>query len=195
MTMQQPDPENWVAKYGDYLYAIALMKVNDKEIAKDLVSDTFLSALQALSGFRGDSNEKTWLATILKNRIIDYYRSKKPQFTELSAYLSQTDQAFYAHFFETTATSEHHWKKQVSPSDDSLFTENVIQHAEFESILQLCLEKVPNKMKLVFIARFIDDEHSEDICKEFDVSPSNYWILIHRAKLVMRDCLDKKWMR
>ncbi len=195
MTIQHTDPENWVANYGDYLYAIAFLKVNDREIAKDLVGETFLSALQALSGFRADSSEKTWLATILKNKIIDHYRKKKPQFTELTDYLSQTDQAFYTAFFEPSAISEHHWRKEASPSDDSLFTEYVIRNEEFNSIMQLCLEKIPNKMKLVFIARFIDDENSEDICKELDVSPSNYWILIHRAKLVMRDCLDKKWIR
>lgn len=188
-------PELWVANYGDYLFSLACMKVNDKETAKDLVSETFLSALKASDGFRSESSEKTWLASILKNKIIDHYRKTKNTFSSISEYLNETEQQFYEGFFEPTSTSDAHWKKESYPTSNDSFTDQVIRSSEFTSILQYCLSKIPDKMKLIFIARFIDDENSDDICKEYEISSSNYWVLIHRAKLVMRACLEKNWIQ
>jgi len=69
-------PSSWVEKYVDSPFNHAILRVNDREVARDLVQETFLSALQNLSSFREESSEKTWLFAILKNKIIDHYRRR-----------------------------------------------------------------------------------------------------------------------
>lgn len=192
--MNKIDPSNWVDEYADYLYYIAFLKVSDQELAKDLVGDTFLSALQALANFRNESNVKTWLTKILNNKIIDFYRKSKSGRSDINDYLSETDQSFYEGFFEVTKFSTFHWIASENPKKDSSFTEDAIESEEFERILELCLSKLPPKLRPIFVSRFIEELESEEICKQFEVSSSNYWVMIHRAKLVMRSCLEKNWL-
>ncbi len=72
--MNNLEPNSWVDNYADYLYRYAQSRVNDSAVAEDLVQETFLSAWKARERFEGRSSEKTWLSSILKNKIIDYYR-------------------------------------------------------------------------------------------------------------------------
>ncbi len=117
-----PDPKQWLHNYGDYLYSIAVLKTNDKETAEDLVQETFLSAIKALPGFKGESNEKTWLTAILNNKIIDYYR-KKDVLKNADSYLIETDQSFYGSFFEPDNSSSGHWTKTANPEPWNMSTD------------------------------------------------------------------------
>ena len=71
------DPRKWVAAHADYLYGYAITRVNDEEQARDLVQETFLAALQRVAQFEGRSSERTWLTSILKNKIVDVYRKSR----------------------------------------------------------------------------------------------------------------------
>ena len=73
------NPKNWVDKYSDYLFNYAIARVNDREMAKDLVAETFMAGLQSKEKFKGNAAEKTWLVAILKHKIIDFYRKKNSQ--------------------------------------------------------------------------------------------------------------------
>ncbi len=185
-------PKEWVTNYGDYLYSIALLKTNNKEVAEDLVQDTFLSAIKASQNFRGDSSEKTWLTSILKNKIIDFYR-KKDVLKNYDSYVDETESSFDAAFFQTDNLSSAHWKKDAIPASWSENADLKINENEFYSVVKLCVEKLPTKLLPIFTAKFIDDEDSEKICKDYNISSSNYWVIIHRAKLLMRSCLEKNW--
>ena len=66
--------ENWVNQYSDALFSWAYYKTSSKETAEDLVQDTFLAAYHKIDSFKGNSQPKTWLFSILNNKIIDYYR-------------------------------------------------------------------------------------------------------------------------
>ena len=189
------NPEKWVENYADYLFSIARLKLNEHETAKDLVNDTFLAALQALDGFKGESSELTWLVSILKNKIIDFYRKNKRSYSDIDNYLSETDQAFYEGFFEPNTVSRFHWKEEKYPHKDFGFSENHFEEQEYYTILDACLKKIPPKLKPIFVSKFIDEKDSKIICKEFDLTSSNYWVLIHRAKLIMRNCLEKNWIQ
>ena len=68
------DPNTWVDKYSDYLYNYTIVRVNDREIAQDLVQETFFAGLKSIKNFKGEASERTWLISILKRKIIDYYR-------------------------------------------------------------------------------------------------------------------------
>jgi RNA polymerase sigma-70 factor (TIGR02943 family) len=188
------DPTVWVDLYGDYLFSVACIQLNDREQAKDLVSDTFLSALQSLPAFRGEASEKTWLTKILRHKIIDYYRKKSGKHADLGDYLQETASSFYNSFFEVSGSSDAHWISTVSPTRDPKFSDHLVHTSDFERIIDYCLRKLPVKMRPIFIARFIDEQESEEICKEHAITSSNYWVVIHRTKLLMRKCLENNWI-
>lgn len=190
MEAVRPEPEHWTDRYGDYLYSYALFRVNKPEAARDLVQDTFLSALRTMGAFRGEASEKTWLTSILKRKIIDYYR-KASNRLEVSA--EDHAASFYDHFFmDEDSGHEGHWKKKQSPKDWSSQPGN-LESREFMHILQGCLGKLPEKWSAVFNMRLFDEREADFICMELDLSPSNYWVILHRARLQLRECLEKNW--
>jgi len=186
------NPDNWISLYGDYLYALAMMKIGNTQIAEDMVQDTLLSAFKARDQFKGNSSEKTWLAAILKNKIIDYYR-KKDVLNNTSDYLAETEDSFHQSFF-SSENGGGHWIEDSAPKQwQTDNADNILNKHEFYRILQYCIQKMPARLVPVFIARFVDEDDAEKICKEFNITSSNYWVIIHRAKLLMRSCLEKNW--
>jgi RNA polymerase sigma-70 factor (ECF subfamily) len=186
------NPKHWVSNYGDYLFSIALMKTNNSAVAEDLVQDTFLSAIKAAGSFKGESAEKTWLVRILQNKIIDYYR-KKDILKGTVDYLHDTENSFDEHFFHADHKSQAHWKPDAAPDPWTSAADSGMHQAEFNKILELCMKKLPAKLLPVFVSKFIEEEDSDKICKDYEISSSNYWVIIHRAKLLMRSCLEKNW--
>jgi RNA polymerase sigma-70 factor (ECF subfamily) len=186
------NPTLWVSSYGDYLLSVAMMKVRSREIAEDIVQETFLSAIKSVATFRGDSTEKTWLTRILNNKVIDYYR-KKDILKDTDSYLTETEEEFDHHFFESTATSDAHWTKEAAPRDWNLESVAEAEGKEFDKIMQFCIDKMPPKLSTVFMAKFIDEESSEKICKDYDITSSNFWVILHRARILMRACLETHW--
>ena len=182
-------PAEWLKNYGDYLYSVAFLKVSSKETAEDLVQDTFISAYKAKDSFREDSSEKTWLAAILKNKIIDHYR-KKDVLKDAVGYITNTESEFDSHFFNE---NNGHWLNSSSPTNWNETADKKLNQLEFNKVLQYCIQKMPPKIIPVFMAKFLDEENSEVICKDFNISSSNYWVILHRAKVLMRSCLEKNW--
>ncbi len=189
------NPSQWVSLYGDYLFSLAMLKTSDQTLAEDLVQDTFLSAIKAKKNFRGDSSEKTWLVTILKHKIIDHYR-KKDVLKDSDQYLEDTAGSFHDAFFSTDPSTYGHWTKSAAPKDwTDKPADSRLMTEEFNRIIRFCLDKMPKRLIPVFLARFIDQEDPAIICKEFDLTSSNYWVIIHRAKVLMRSCLEKNWLK
>jgi RNA polymerase sigma-70 factor (ECF subfamily) len=186
--MTPPDPTKWVDLYTDYLYSYAFFKTGNREEAEDLVQDTFLSAFKNLDGFKGNSTEKTWLTSILKNKIIDYYRKKKAGLS-LDEYLDSTTGTFNKEYFHG---EENHWNADIGPNFISESPDAYLLSKEFQKFLEICLMYLPMKIRGVFTAKYLDEEKPEAICKEYQITPSNYWVLLFRAKVMLRDCLEKK---
>lgn len=183
------DSKDWLSLYGDYLFSLAMYKIGHRETAEDLVQETFVSAIRTKESFRGDSSEKTWLVAILNNKIIDHYR-KKDVLRDTSSYLQQTEDSFSEHFFEKDTG---HWLSSAAPAHWTTFADSALNESEFREVLTLCIQKMPPSLMAVFTMKFIDDEDSEEICKVCNISPSNYWVIIHRAKVLVRSCLEKNW--
>lgn len=185
-------PEKWVILYGDYLYSLAMMKTGNRETSQDLVQETFLSAVRAKDTFNGLSSEKTWLTAILRNKVIDFYR-KKDVLKDAHDYLADTDASFHMAFFESAVESYGHWRQDTAPQAWAESADSAMKRKEFYRILQYCINKMPSKLIPAFVAKYIDEEDTEKICKELDLSSSNYWVMVHRAKVLMRSCLEKNW--
>jgi RNA polymerase sigma-70 factor (ECF subfamily) len=188
--VEQLKPEDWVLRYGDFLFSVAFFKLSNKEAAEDLVQETFFSALKAKESFKNESSEKTWLTVILKNKIIDYYR-KKQVFKHVTQYIQDTENSFNKSFFNE---NNGHWLDAATPLSWNVFADDKVIGKDFDKVLNECIKKLPTKIVPVFIAKFLDNESSQFICKEFNITPSNYWVMMHRAKVIMRSCLEKNWI-
>jgi RNA polymerase sigma-70 factor (TIGR02943 family) len=183
------DPHQWVSKYADYLYRYAISRVNEEEQAKDLVQETFLAALEKIDKFEGRSSESTWLTAILKNKIIDVYRKK-------SSGLAKRTDVLYAEqeqydFFDP---ANGHWNRVHIPMLFGIEDQDPILNKEFIHILQTCMQKLPALWLAVFTMKHMEDQSTEVICSDLKVTPSNFWVIIHRAKLNLRACLQKNWI-
>lgn len=180
---------SWVDKYTDCLFSFAYYKVGKKEEAEDLVQETFLSAYKGRETYNGTASEKTWLMAILKNKIIDYYR--KPKIIDsFSTYLDQTEESFENSFFDKDNSGR--WIEDINENYFSKAADGYLISKEFQHYLSICLEKMPPKLKAVFVSKYLEDEKTENICKEYCITPSNYWVIIFRSKTLLRTCLENK---
>ena len=187
------EPEKWIERYSDALFSFAFSRINRQDIAEDLVQDTFFSALKAQDSFRHDSSEKTWLISILKRKIIDHYRKKSTQ-NELNIFdKKEGGDDVMNHFFDSEPQYDGHWNDATAPKEWKKDFETKVESDEFYSILKNCLGKLPEKWAAVFTLKNMDDLDSTEICKELGISPSNYWVLMHRAKLQLRECMEINW--
>ncbi len=180
------EPEAWVKNHADYLYAFAVRRISDSETCKDLIQDTFISGLKNRGSFQGKSSERTWLVAILKNKIIDYHRKNAGNKT-ISHSINELNPD---NFFEDNG----HWKPEYSPREIAYDEADSIENKEFGEMLKLCMGKMPYLWLSVFTMKHLDDEDSENICKELNLSPSNFWVIMHRAKLSLRACVEKNWV-
>ncbi len=186
------EPEKWIERYADALFSYTYSRINRQDIAEDLVQDTFFSALKAKDTFQFNSSEKTWLISILKRKIIDHYRKKSTQ-NELNVYDKDTKDGFTNHFFEAEGKVDH-WTDANSPKIWGRDFETKLEGDEFNDILKGCLDKLPQKWAAVFTLKNMEDMDSEEICKELQIAPSNYWVIMHRAKLQLRECMEINWV-
>ncbi|MCC6724042.1 MAG: sigma-70 family RNA polymerase sigma factor [Saprospiraceae bacterium] len=187
--MPQLHPEKWVDNYLDYLYSLALLRVGNPADAEDIVQEAMLSAYKAKDGFKGESSEKTWLVAILNNKIKDFFRTKY-KLQPLSGYLEETEAAFHDSFFDEK--NDGRFKALIRPCYFSKSGEDYLLGEEFARILEACILKLPTKLRQVFVAKYMSDTASDAICKEYEITASNFWVIVHRSKLLLRACLEKQ---
>lgn len=173
--------KNWVELYSDEMYSWALHKTSSKEEAEDLVQETFLATIRAFDKFQGKSNPKTWLYSILNNKINDHFRNKfrKP-------YISVSDDFF---------GSNGQWKEGELPSEWINESGNLHDDIEFQNTLSQCIKKLPGNWFSVIQLKYLDGSKNEMICQELQITTTNLWQMIHRAKLHLRKCLDVNWFK
>ncbi|MDI9366071.1 MAG: sigma-70 family RNA polymerase sigma factor [Flavobacterium sp.] len=178
------NPNNWIINYSNALYKYTIIRVNDTGIAEDIVQETFLSAWRNKDNYKGEASEKNWLYTICKNKIIDHYRKKSTsiiQYAEADTTSSMFDDV-------------EHWTKEDAPKEWGVNYNQTIEKKEFYSILEKCKSKLQQMQQSVFVMKYLEDLDTEEICKVLGITTSNYWVLIHRAKLSLRNCLEKNWV-
>ena len=181
-------PELWVKNYADILFSFAMKRVNDEEVAQDLVQETFLGGLKSQKGFDGNSTEKTWLIAILKFKIIDHYRQKSKHQTTSLHY--DSGEEIDHHFFEDNG----HWKQDHMIVGDFEKADQQLEQKEFYQILEKCLSILPKKLSTVFKLKMLMEEKTEVICETLNITDSNYWVILHRAKVQLRSCMSAKWI-
>lgn len=165
------------------LLRFARAQLRNDAWAEDAVSDTLLAALEKPQAFAGQSQLKTWLVGILKHKLVDQLRRHAREATVLS----RDDEADLddALFDETG-----HWREAPCDWGDP---EHHLGQRQFLEVLELCVTRLPATQGRVFMMREWLELDSDEICKELAISPTNLWVLLHRARLRLRDCLQQSW--
>lgn len=177
---------DWVHSYSDELYRWAYYKTSNRELAEDLVQETFLSAYDKHASYRQQGNPRTWLFSILNNKIIDHYRSARSQKMVTASTLNEEEppKLFDQHGMWNTASITE-WDKEPQLLDNPAFLQ----------VFETCMEALPDRWKAVTKAKYVHNKKGEEICKDMDLSPSNLWQIVHRSKLQLKKCLDRHWNR
>src|SRR3989344_1683148 len=191
--MTDTTPKNksdWLTEHGDYLYRFALAPLRDPHQAEDAVQETLLAAIQNQT-FEGKSAPRTWLTGILKHKIIDLMRrnSREQAMGDIAEDLPQDlpEDGGMDDFFDETG----HWADKPQSWGKP---EGELEQKQFLGILQQCMDKLPPKLASLFMMREVHESDNEEICKELDISSTNAWVMLYRARMGLRKCLELHWM-
>ncbi len=183
MSNHQINPNKWIDLYADYLYNYTVSRVNDKDMAQDLVQDTFLAALKSMKNFKGEASERTWLISILKRKIIDHYRKVNSNKGKAEVRITYNDES----------ETEGDWLEERVADHFDKTAEDTMQNAELGDAIFNCLSKLPQKQAEVFRMKSIEGLETDFICNELNITASNLWVIIHRARTAMAACLKENW--
>ena len=182
--MTTPNMHNWLNEHGDFLYRFALARLRDPHLAEDVVQETFLAAIKSPS-FAEQSAPRTWLTGILKHKIIDVMR-KNVREVAASSLMSDED-ANMDEFFD----EKGHWVDKPQQWD---MPEDALEQKQFLGVLQTCMERLPPKLAQLFMLRDVQETDNAEICKELNISTTNAWVMLYRARMGLRKCLEINWL-
>jgi RNA polymerase sigma-70 factor (ECF subfamily) len=172
------DSCEWLTAHGDYLFNLAVGQTRDAIVAEDLVQETFLAALKARDRFSGRSSDRTWLVGILRHKIYDHLRkicreravrsNESPGRADQEAW---DDSVLWAHEVAVEC---------MEPS-------RRMELAEFRDALQTALGKLPPRIAQVFQMYEIEERPNREVCDRLNISESNLWVMLHRARKQLRE--------
>jgi len=169
-----------------YLLRVAQLQLRDADLAEDVVQETLVAALASRSSFTGKSSVKTWLTGILKHKIVDAIRHKQRQPILESSFDEETDLDEFDPLFKDNGG----WQARPADWGDP---ENALERRQFFDIMSFCLEKLPPNTARVFMMREVMELESEEICKELAITANNLWVILYRARMALRLCLEQNW--
>ena len=178
------DSQALVENHGDFLYRFALLRVRNPDTAEDLVQETFLAALQGTYRDTGETAERRWMIGIMKHKIVDYYRRTARE-------AIQPPEQAAGHAAEEGFLADGHWK--AVPAALQAWPERpdgLIERRQFWDALAGCMERLPPKAAQVFTLRELDELDTEKICELLRLTPTNFSVILHRARRQLRDCLS-----
>ena len=169
------------------LLRYARLQVREPAVAEDLVQATLLAALQSREGFRGEASPLTWMTGILRRKIIDHYRSVAREEPLPVAPEGDTDDGLLDRLF----VANGHWAQPPRAWDDPGESR---RQEDFLRVFEACLQGLAGQAGRVFALREVLEVEPDDICKDLGLSKSNYWVLMHRARLRLRQCIERGWV-
>ncbi|PPC94874.1 MAG: RNA polymerase subunit sigma [Methylotenera sp.] len=177
---------DWLNEHGDYLYRFALARLRDPHQAEDAVQETMLAAIKHHS-FEGESSARTWLTGILKHKIIDLQRKRLREMPLSDVIDVDASDTAIDDFFDQRG----HW---VDKPQQWQTPENALEQKQFLVVLAECLERLPAKLSGIFMMRDVQEIDNEIICKELDITTTNAWVMLYRARMGLRKCLEMHWI-
>lgn len=164
------------------LLKYARLQLRNAAWAEDAVSETVLAALEKPQAFGGQSQLKTWMVGILKHKLIDQIRRNcREMSTTAEDGVDLDDELFHP---------DGHWREAPQDWGDP---EQALRQLEFMKVLEACVELLPGQQGRLFMMREWLELDSDEICKALAITPTNLWVMLHRARLRLRDCLQLNW--
>lgn len=170
-----------LAEHRTYLLRIARIELRDEAMAEDLVSDTLTQAFERRAQFRGTSSLRTWLTSILKNRIIDLLRK---QWREQPLETNPDDDTEIDRIFDASGHYVHMPSAVRDPAELS-------QQDSFLTAVQKCVDRLPKRIGQVFVLREVFGSDTKELCKDLNLTSSNVWVQLYRARMMLRECLER----
>ncbi|MCK0108747.1 sigma-70 family RNA polymerase sigma factor [Flavobacteriaceae bacterium S0825] len=183
MSGHEINPNKWIDLYSDYLFNYTITRVRDRETAQDLVQETFFAGLKSMKNFKGQASERTWLISILKRKIIDYYR-------KINSNKGKAEVRMNLNF---DGENEGDWLEQRVADPFDKTAENNLENTELGLAIHDCISKLPAKQAEVFKMKTLLGYETETICNELGITASNLWVIIHRARTSLASCMEKNW--
>jgi RNA polymerase sigma-70 factor (ECF subfamily) len=183
MSDHKINPNKWIDLYSDYLFNYTITRVKDRETAQDLVQETFFAGLKSMKNFKGEASERTWLISILKRKIIDHYR-------KINSNKGKAEVRMNLNF---NGEDEGDWLEQRVADPFDKTAENNLENTELGLAIHNCIGKLPSKQAEVFKMKTLLGYDTETICNELDITASNLWVIIHRARTALAGCMEKNW--
>ncbi|MEM7467142.1 MAG: sigma-70 family RNA polymerase sigma factor [Pseudomonadota bacterium] len=175
-------PVSWLDEHGDALYAFAMMRLHNEAAAEDVVQDTLIAGIQGLGKFKQGASVRTWLISIMKNKIIDQLRKSHRE--------SPLDEnALDADSFEQQFAEDGHWKKAPKEWSEPL---TQLEAGEAKSQLMQCISGLPEKLRTLLVLKEIDGHETKDLINMLNISSANnLWVMLSRARDKLRLCMDE----
>jgi RNA polymerase sigma-70 factor (ECF subfamily) len=179
------DPERWVDQHGEFLFRYAMHRVAGPAAAEDVVQETFLAALKSRASFDGRSSFRTWLTSILRHKIADRLRQARPEGDKDVERLEQWTESLF------TASGKwgdgpRRWTRQ--PTSEA-------ERSELSSVLERCLGKIPAQIAEMFVLHEQHQVPGPRLAASLGISTANLWVRLYRARLALRECLEKNWFK
>ncbi|HXU67172.1 MAG TPA: sigma-70 family RNA polymerase sigma factor, partial [Casimicrobiaceae bacterium] len=184
--MAVPPPAAEIESHRGYLMRVAQLQLRDRESAEDAVQETLLAALAARDGFSGRSSLKTWLTGILKHKIVDAIRRRQREPRATASFEEELDLDDFDALFRSNGawdTPPADWGDPVAALD----------RREFLDVVDFCLDKLPPNTGRVFMMREVMELETDEICKELAITANNLWVILYRARVSLRQCLEQNW--
>ncbi|HTL26551.1 MAG TPA: sigma-70 family RNA polymerase sigma factor [Burkholderiales bacterium] len=168
-----------------YLLRFAMLQLRNSESAEDVVQETLLAALAGESSYRGQANLRTWLTGILKHKIVDAIR-KSTREVAAGAFDDDPDIESLGYKFKDNG----HWAERPAAWADP---DSALERKEFLAALEKCLAALPPRTAQAFLLREHLGLETQEICKELKVTATHCWVLLYRARMALRQCLEAGW--
>ena len=169
-----------------YLLRIARLQLRDADLAEDVVQETLVAALAGRDRFSGRSSVRTWLTGILKHKIVDAIRQKQRR--PITA--TELDEEADLDALDPLFAEEGGWRTTTESWGEP---ESALSRQEFMEVLERCLERLPPATARVFAMREILELSTDEICKELTITANNLWVILYRARMALRQCLEQHW--
>jgi RNA polymerase sigma-70 factor, ECF subfamily len=176
------DPSLWLDRHGDVMWRYLMGRIRSPELAEELIQETLVAALHAHARFRADCTERTWLLSILRRKLVDHYRARGREAP--AADRLPTDGAMAAMF-----DGRGRWRFDPGPPP----REQALDSPEFMSDFERCLGKLPAGLAEAFVMREVRGAASDAICSALRITAENLWVRLHRARVLLRKCLERRW--
>ncbi|MGZ3184316.1 MAG: sigma-70 family RNA polymerase sigma factor [Telluria sp.] len=167
------------------LVKFAYLQLRNETLAEDAVQDALVAVLEQPDRFAGQSSLRTYVTGILKYKIIDNLRAATRE-----KQIDVADGESEADFVDSLFIADGHTRDMPRDWGDP---DRTLEQKDFFRVLEVCLEKLPAKTARVFMMREWLELDTDEICKELAITSSNAWVLLYRARLRLRECLDLNW--